>query len=215
LSIGLTGSHRTGKTTLAKAFAEKFEMHLCVTSASHVFQTLGYSPQVDYPIDIRLDIQEAILAVFAIQYKEASIASGRSFITDRTPIDLMAYTLADIGRQKMTEEQEMRLKRYIRACIDLCNVYFSVLVVVQPGIEIVADETKAPTGYGYIEHISQIIMGLTVSEKITASHFYIPARITGLKERVHCVEGAVKQTVGRIFAKMDDSLDSDGYAVVH
>ena len=148
MSIGLTGSHRTGKTTLAKAFGEKFEMHVCLTSASHVFQTLGYSPQEDYPIDIRLDIQEAILKDFARQYKEASDVSNRTFITDRTPIDLMAYTLADISRHALSEELENRLARYVQGCLNLCNKYFSTLIVIQPGIELVADATKAPIGRG-------------------------------------------------------------------
>ena len=212
MSIGLTGSHRTGKTTLAKAFGEKFDMHVCLTSASHVFQTLGYSPQEDYPIDIRLDIQEAILKDFARQYKEASDVSNRAFITDRTPIDLMAYTLADISRHALSEELENRLARYVQSCLNLCNKYFSTLIVIQPGIELVADATKAPIGRAYIEHISQIVMGLTVDERVDAMHFYIPKRITDLDTRVLCVQGAVNQAQVRLMGEIEYS---DGAVSIH
>lgn len=215
MSIGLTGSHRTGKTTLAKSYGERYKTHVCLTSASGVFKELGYDPQKDYPLPVRLYIQEAILESFAQQYKTASDISGRSFITDRTPIDLMAYTLADINRHKLSEEDEERLAKYVRNCIDLCNIYFSALVVVQPGIALVEDPTKAPIGYGYIEHLSQIIMGLTVNERITAHHYYIPARTVDLEQRVLCVRGAYNQTLGKLMYDMRSQMDKNGLVSIH
>lgn len=215
MSVGLTGSHRTGKTTLAKAYGEKHETHVCLTSASGVFKTLGFDPQKDYPIEIRMDIQEAILKDFARQYKEASDISGRSFITDRTPVDLMAYALADISRNKLSDEMEERFSKYFRSCIDLCNIYFSTLVVVKPGIPLVEDATKAPIGNAYIEHLSQIIMGLTVDERITAMHYYIPTHITELERRIACVKGAVNQTQGRLMGDMKSQMDANGLIHIH
>ena len=45
--IGLVGSHRTGKTTLARAFAEDSGIPFVETSTAEVFRRLGYDPKVD------------------------------------------------------------------------------------------------------------------------------------------------------------------------
>ena len=66
--IGLTGAHRTGKTTLAKEYGIANDIPVVLTSASKVFHDMGLSPQEDYPIDIRMTIQENILKSFAEQY---------------------------------------------------------------------------------------------------------------------------------------------------
>jgi hypothetical protein len=86
---------------------------------------------------------------------------------------------------------------------------------VKSGIALVDDPTKAPIGYGYIEHISQIIMGLTVDERIKAFHYYIPTRITDLEERIMCVRGAVNQTTARLMNDMKPYITSDGIISIH
>lgn len=210
--IGLIGSHRCGKTTLAKAYAEKHKIPACLTTASGVFKQLGYDPQENYPLVVRLEIQDAILRSFELQY---GAMSERAFIADRTPIDLMAYTLADITRERQTDEVEMWLERYMNDCFDLCNKFFSTLIVVQPGIKLVDDPTKAPIGFGYIEHIAQLVMGLTVDERITGLHSYIPRRFTDLEERVICVKGAVDVSLDRAGRKIKDQANASGLITVH
>ena len=185
--IGLTGAHRTGKSTLAKAFADKYhdEVKLCLTSASQVFQRLGYSPQAELDFETRLTIQEEILKELTKQYKEHT---GQMAITDRTPIDMLAYTLAEVNRQTLTPKLDTRLRKYSERCYDVTNQYFGVLIVVQPGIPLVDDPTKAPATEGYIEHINALICGLVAQEVILPAHYYLARSSTDLLARVDAVD---------------------------
>ena len=206
--IGLTGAHRTGKTTLAKAYAEKHNIAYCETTGSQVFKDLGFSPQEDLDFETRLTIQEAILKSFEKQY--ASI--GRLFIADRTPIDLMAYMLADVSRAPLGEKLETRLGKYLNDCIALNNEVFKILVVVQPGIILVADEAKAPISHGYIEHIARLTAGLAVQENIKSRHFYIPQQMTNLNMRIDCVAYAFRKSMAKheqdFFNNADEAIVS-------
>lgn len=192
--IGLTGSHRTGKTTLAEAFAKQTGIPFVRTSGSKVFADLGLDPQANYPFETRMGIQEHMLRAFSRQY--ASASSGL-FIADRTPIDLMAYTLADVMREPHSEEMEKRISAYMDGCFDVLNRHFSMIVVVQPGIPMEADPTKAPIGNAYVEHVANLVMGLTVSERIAAQHFYIPRDMLDLTARVKCVKIALNKVQDR------------------
>ena len=110
----------------------------------------------------------------------------------------MAYTLADVTRTALGAGVEQRLQKYIKDCITLNNKVFKVLVLVQPGIELVADEAKAPISYGYIEHIARLTAGLAVQENVTSKHFYIPQHMTDLKKRIHCVEYAYRSSMAKL-----------------
>lgn len=187
----LTGAHRTGKSTLAQAFSEKTGTPFVRTGASQVFQEMGLDPKVDYPMEVRLEIQKRILEAFDRQCRQQS--SGL-FITDRTPLDFAAYTLADCQRSNVPDSLHKTVEKYVDDCIDVANRNFSVMVIVQPGIPLVEDPTKAPANIPYVEHISHLIMGMLVSERIRADHFYIPRYMTNLDDRVSCVEAAIART---------------------
>lgn len=191
--IGLTGSHRTGKTTLAKVFAEQMNIPFVQTSASQVFKDMGFDPAVDYPFHTRMDVQERILSIFAVDYAKHEGV----FITDRTPIDMMAYTVADVRQKTLAPDEELRLAKYCKACVELTNKTFSVLVVVQPGIPVVPEDGKASLSQGYINHVAHIIMGITVSEEIAPSHFYIPKKMTSMEDRLACITFAVRKVTTR------------------
>lgn len=211
--IGLCGAHRTGKTTLAKAFAEKHgEYSLLQTSASQVFKDMGLDPAVDYPLSVRMDVQERILASFEVQYRSFA---GRKFITDRTPIDMLAYTLADVRQEPMSPELTERIARYRRDCIRLTNEFFSVLVVVQPGLPVKDGEGKASLSPAYIEHIASLVLGITVSEDVQAAHFYVPRRTLELSRRIACVERAVDRTVERHERQVENAKELGRPIVFH
>lgn len=193
MSLGLTGTHRTGKSTLAKAYALAEGVPFLQTGASQVFIDMGYDPKVDYPLDVRLEIQKRILESFDKQYS----AGGRDFVTDRTPVDMMAYLLADVQRQNTTPEQSIGIANYLKDCAAVTNTHFTTLVVVQPGIPVIEEEGKAPANYAYMEHISALVMGIVVSELIIPSHYYIPRKLTNLADRV----AVLKRVTGRTLEK--------------
>jgi hypothetical protein len=178
MSIGLCGAHRTGKTTLAEALAAQTKKPFVKTSTSEVFRQHGLDPAQALDFKKRLEIQKQIL----ISYIETWSAQPQSFITDRTPVDLMAYTLADI--QGNTEVDFPELERYLERCFEATNKYFDVLIVLQPGIELIAAEGKAALSRAYIEHLNSLILGLCHDERLESGVVCIKREITDLDGRI-------------------------------
>lgn len=188
--ICLSGSHRVGKTTLAKAYALKFDIPFVETSASAVFKSMGLDPAVTYDFSTRLTVQEEILKVFEAIYAKYA---AKEAITDRSPLDLLGYTLAEaIGHTVLLEDQE-RLSRYTAKCFEVLNKRFSTVIVLQPGIPVVYEEGKAAINNGYIEHLNSLIIGLSVDERMKTAHFYIPRALTNLVDRIGAVNYAVSK----------------------
>jgi len=206
----LSGSHRVGKSTLAKAFSEKTGVPFVQTGASQVFQEMGLDPKVDYPLEVRLGIQKKILESFEKQCKPYS---NKSFVTDRTPIDFMAYTLADCQRGNISDELSEKIGLYMEDCVNLTNWLFPVLIVVQPGIPLVEEKDKAPANIAYVEHINHLIMGLVVSEAIQSEHFYIPRHVIDLRERIDCMEYGLSRA-NQKFDVFKKSMAQSGEAII-
>lgn len=190
--LGLSGSHRTGKTTLAAAFAEQEKRTFVRTSASEVFALLGKDPKVDYPIGERIAIQEAILYAFERQYQEAE-KRDVPWISDRTPIDLASYMMADVMRGTFEGEPEfaMMVNDYVARCIAATNLWFSTVILVQPGIKVVEAPGKAPGCPAYIEHLNVIQAGLLINEDLVVRHYMIPRRFTDLESRIECLKNTM------------------------
>lgn len=213
-AIGLTGAHRTGKTTLAREFAKNTGVPFVETNASEIFAKMGMNPSfVGYSVAQRLDIQERILAEFTDKWKNA-IANGNGFITDRTPLDMVAYTLAYIGSgEELSSSLENRLENYIQSCFDVVNYMFDFVVVVLPGIKVVHEEGKASVSNACIEHIATLIMGLVVSERIAIPNFYIPRGETDLNDRVEILRSAMKKS--RKYQKGFQKVFNDQVITLH
>jgi predicted ATPase len=190
--IGLSGTQRTGKTTLARAFAEKQDIPVVLTTASGVYHSLGLDPARDYPIHIRLGAQEAVLLAFEKQYAAAT-AKTPLFITDRTPLDLASYMLADVQRSTFATDTGVALlvTDYVERCFASLNRWFSTVLLVQPGISTVNEEGKALACPAFMEHQNSLLRGLLADERSKVRGFVIGRQFTGLDDRVKCVGNAV------------------------
>lgn len=198
--IGLPGAHRVGKTTLAKAFAAESDIPFAQTSTSEVMAKFGFDPQKDYDLTTRLYIQNRILDAAVEVYK----ASGHTFITDRTPLDMLAYMMADIQRENTDEITEEAFANYVERCFSVTNQYFTTLIVVQPGIELVEDRTKAPCKAAYIEHINSLIIGLVTDERNQTTKHFIRRDKLDLKVRMTAVFDVVHRVCTRNALMMQD-----------
>lgn len=179
-NIGICGAHRTGKTTLAQKFAEVSHIPFVATSVSQVFWEMGLEPAQPMDFRTRLGVQNHIL-----DRAEALWANFPDrFITDRTPIDMMAYTLADI--QGITEVDQPSLQKYIDRCFQITNRHFQQLVIIPPAIPLVFAEGKAALNPAYIQHIHFLILGITYSEQIKQEMkvFSLPQKSIDLEERM-------------------------------
>jgi len=164
-NLGLCGAHRTGKTTLAIALADRLNIPFVRTTTSQVFAHLGLDPAEPMDFQTRLFVQNHVLNAAEQVWQN----SATPFISDRTPIDMIAYTLGDI--QGKTEVDFELLNQYIGRCFTSTNQFFQNLAIIQPGIPLVYEEGKAALNAAYIEHINVLVLGFCSDRRLTANVF--------------------------------------------
>ncbi len=186
MNIGLCGSHRTGKTTLAEEISLRSGLPFVRTGTSDVFRECGMDPSKPMDFDKRLWIQHKILDAAERIWDAEQV----QFITDRTPLDMAAYTLADV--QGCTAVDFLGLEKYLGRCFDSVNRFFGMLVLIQPGIPLVHEEGKAALNEAYLEHLNVLILGLCNDERVKSGFLCLPRAIKGLEERVAAIMGKLK-----------------------
>jgi hypothetical protein len=164
-NLGLCGAHRTGKTTLAIALAAHLNIPFVRTTTSKVFAELGLDPAEAMDFKTRLFVQNHVLDAAEQVWQN----SPSQFASDRTPIDMIAYTLGDI--QGKTEVDFDLLSQYIDRCFASTNQFFQNLAIIQPGIPLVYEEGKAALNAAYIEHINILVIGLCNDSRLKAQVF--------------------------------------------
>jgi predicted ATPase len=177
-NIGLCGSHRTGKTTLAMALAARSGKSVLKTQTSAVFAAQGLDPAQVMNFKTRLWIQGLILEDAQNLWKNQS----HSFIADRTPLDMLAYTLADI--QGATEVDYVALQAYSARCFALSNQFFPHIVILPPAIPLVHETGKAALNPAYIEHLHTVMLGLAHEENLKSKLLLMPRAVMNLDARV-------------------------------
>jgi hypothetical protein len=202
--LGLIGAHRVGKTTLARAYAERRKMEFVETSVSAIFKELGFDPAVTYDFSTRLTIQEEILMRLERVYSKCNKMTFA--ITDRTPLDMLAYTMAEAIGDSVSERDQERFRKYAQNCIDVTNRRFSIVCLVQPGIPVIAAEGKAALNEAYIEHLNSLILGLSVDERVKTSHFYIPRHMTDMDDRIVALDFTIGLVKKRAIEDCSDAV---------
>lgn len=148
--IGLSGSHRTGKTTTKNLLLERLGNHYSEVpfSISREIHRMGYDPSnLNYPLSIRMQIQEGLFQRMAqiLQARQGLIKLARieygDRIADRTPLDLAAYAMTV---PEYSEEKAQWLDDYIVRCINLTNAYFDKILLFSPtNVPYVYDQKSA------------------------------------------------------------------------
>lgn len=153
--IGLCGAHRTGKSSLAKLYAKTYGINYVETTVSSIIKDMGYNPNVQYDIVTRIKIQEEVMT------KTVSLWETQKspFITDRTPIDMIGYMIANATQDELTHDNDGQFQNYIDRCKEVTNKYFNTVFLIPPVIPVVHTEGKANTTKTYIGHIAYVISG--------------------------------------------------------
>tara|TARA_B100002049_G_scaffold206735_1_gene167389 strand:- start:1254 stop:1859 length:606 start_codon:yes stop_codon:yes gene_type:complete len=180
--LGLTGAHRTGKTTLARAYAELADIPFIETNVGAIAQVMGIPVDRPIPFASRMLLQQALLAHFTELFKEA----GGVFISDRTPLDLIAYTLAD-ARNCTSGVMEVIVSKYVTACLNLTDRYFGGVLILQPGIPIAAEEGKAEPNTAYMAQFNAIVRGVAFDLNRCRAMLCRPS-VTALDQRVEMLD---------------------------
>jgi hypothetical protein len=183
-NIGFCGAQRTGKTTLAIALSQTLKMPFVNIGTSNIFLANKLDPAKPMDFRTRLGIQREILD----HADNIWFEMDQSFVCDRTPIDMAAYTLADVGGATLDKTLEQELEHYLTDCAMLTTRYFDYLFLVPPAIPIVDAIGKASPSRGYIEHIHMLCLGLFSNRHESISGAKIPVACLELGDRVKFVE---------------------------
>ncbi|MPQ56365.1 AAA family ATPase [Duganella sp. FT27W] len=190
--IGLCGAHRTGKTSLARAYTQATGAMFIESPVTKIWTELGLDPsKPNFDFKTRLDAQELILERLD---KEYAAAAGVNAIADRTPIDMLGYTMAEALSNNVTDADMDRFHRYVQRCFDVLNRRFSVLLLIQPGIALQPAANKGALNEAYIAHLNSLMFGLSVDERVHIPHFYMPRANTDLAERLTSLKNAVARS---------------------
>lgn len=184
--LGLTGAHRTGKTTLAKAYAETAGVPFIETSTAALWAELGLDPTADMPFSRRLEVQIRILDRLEDTYRKACDEHFDGGLTmpviDRTPYDALAYLMADVTRA--TEVNEAAFARYCQRVNYLTQKYFSGVMLIQPGIASAWEPGKGPMNAAYMEHLNTLLTGVMAKRDVPVPVCVLRRDVTDLDERV-------------------------------
>ena len=178
MKLAICGAHRTGKTTLLNAL--DINLPIVQTQTSKVFLDNELDPAGDYEFDIKLAIQHKVLA----HYREAYADAGENFVTDRSPIDALAYTLAAVNNST-PDKYSNRLREYADMCVaDMKQ--FSRVFVLPPILPLVHAENKGAITQAFIYNIHATLLGLLVHHKIDFD--IIPPCCHTVKQRVDFIK---------------------------
>lgn len=208
MRIALAGGHRTGKTTLAEAVSNETGLPFMESNVGSIFEKYGIQPDKDFSFRERMVIQVKIIHHIREQWSEQE-----SFICDRSPLDFLAYTMFDVTQKGLDSTDFRALKEYTHLCFTWAT-YFDAVVLVQPGIPLVADHNKptAAVNTACIEVINTLVGGLLQDERCDTATYSIPREIVDLEQRVDSVISAGNRTAKDILI---NSLPDKDNSSVH
>ncbi|ATW58022.1 putative thymidylate kinase [Pseudomonas phage nickie] len=188
--LGLAGTHGSGKTSLCEAYVAKNPGSSFIkTGISDIYKALNLDPKVRMTLEQRMEVQEKVLNVLCDQWEQGLLAhkGDGNCISDRTPYDLIAYTLAEVsGYDDISDELSTRIVSYITLC-RLAAQAFDGFVHVPIALPMVADPTgkvRAASSLAYRVHLDMLMT------KAIEDGGHTPYRIHGIDmaERVKSVE---------------------------
>ena len=177
-AVGFCGPQRVGKTTSAKHCSLEEQIPYIEVSASSVLAEHGCDAKTHYGIKERLFLQKQILLSFTETWREA-LRRG-PFVTDRTPLDILAYTMCDVLRD-FPLDLELEYYDLINTCLSVHREIFSHTVHVQPGINLVEDQKSAPACLAYMEHFNAALLGACAYYELKC--FVMPRIVLSVEDR--------------------------------
>ena len=200
MSFGLSGPSGTGKTTLATAISEQMGIELYLTNTTAILAEHGINPVGINSVEGRLTLQELLLENhFAVTQK-----LPRPFISDRTPLDYIAYMLAEVAMHGTDAALGARIDAYVdRALFVADNTYQSIFICsALPVYE--HDPKRPPFNLAYQRHFQMIVEGALGRTQIENR---IQLRTTDHAERLrftfeHIIEAAKEISAARSAATL-------------
>lgn len=167
MKIGLCGAQGTGKTTLAKQYGAHANIPYLDAAVGSFLKAWGVNLSNDnMPVVERLQVQLLLAQHIDAITKQQAAATG-SFITDRTPLDVLTYSRS-IAASHYHDDlvMEQYAKIHIQ-CLETSNANFNLTMLLHPGVPLTeADHNREQRGSlapFYVEHIDVLMTGLLMS----------------------------------------------------
>ena len=186
--IGLTGAHRSGKSTLAKAVAEDLGITFLPQSFGEAARRHGVDAVAPMTLLDRVSIQEKILEDHAVMVRDIK----GIILVDRTPVDYLAYLLGEFHMQSHLSVDPAVLERvhtYKERALDVVDSYYESLFVVQPLDHYAVEEGKPAFNRAYQDHIQLLIDGACMNLEGTVTINWV--NVTDLEERRAAVNAVI------------------------
>jgi hypothetical protein len=197
LNIALAGAHRTGKSTLAAAYAKSEGYAYIPSRAGEAFSLLGLRVGEPCSIDQRISVQEKILDLHVADIRKHRVGN---WISDRSTLDMAAYTLLHAAGSQDCDHQ--RVVDYMTRCFEVANRHYAMVVLVQPGIPYEAVEGKPPPNPAHQEMLNLVLFGLFQDPRIDTVTATMRREVLDLNHRVtalnHAVAAFMEQESGEV-----------------
>lgn len=162
--FGLSGAHRTGKTSICQELEtlSKGGVVFVPTTTSQIAEEMGFDTTKQHSFDDRMTFQWNVLISLTKVWGEAATGND-TWVTDRTPLDLIAYTLIDSHSWEFLKEYKEELEEYKDACLSVSSKLFNhVFLLPTDGVIMEGEEAnKGKNNVFYQEHLDLLYRGLT------------------------------------------------------
>lgn len=164
---GISGSSGTGKSTVATMVADAMSLTFVRTSITDCARKHGFDAVGNLSITKRIELQFHLLNDMLDLIEKAD----RPAILDRTPIDMIAYMLGEVGmhsHEALTMEQMKLVETYVGMCMNAARKHFDHIFLLGPIPVYFEVSTRPALNPAYQVHTQMIMRGAleTVGEDV-------------------------------------------------
>ena len=180
--LGLTGSHRSGKSTLAKAVAKEMNVNFMEhNAAGNILKGMNLSLNENWTLHDRFEFQVKLLDAF----EEALKGQKESFISDRTPIDIAAYMYCEVQKAgdamgSLDGDIEDLLKR----AYEITNRFYGCVVHVPVALPYIAVEGKPLPLISYQKQHGFISTGMMMTQELKIPVYFMAEEVLSMRKRI-------------------------------
>lgn len=187
--FGITGAHKSGKTTLAKAVAKRWNMKYVDAQLSSVLRAFGVSPNEQVPFAKRLEVQQNMVSHLINLLNDAD----ENFITDRTFLDIAGYTLSYMPHTVSDIESET-VKMIVDQCYRAQAAFYDRTIILGNSFEVGAMEVrddKATFNWAWNFQLQAIMKGMVLNAANKCPVTFMPDTRSSLDSRIDKMEAII------------------------